>query len=119
MSDERLDLSALDPAADPERFERMVGNITWGAQQELQRRRRRVGPLEMMATWYRPAFVAAAAIAGVSLTLLATAQSGTSEVSTGAYMSAVEVPAAMSTWYEEDIPPTASDLLVVATEGGN
>lgn len=120
MNDERIDLSALGLDQDPERVERMVGGIMWRARMELARRaaRREIGAFEMVATWYRPALAAAAAIAAVSLTLLATFQPRP-VVATGAYMSAAEIPAAMSVWYEEDRVPTASELLVVANEGGN
>jgi hypothetical protein len=118
MSDEQFDFSPLDPARDPDRFERMVSNITWRARMELKRRaeRVRISPVEVVATWYRPALAAAAAIAAVSLTLLTTVGRAKTEVPTGAYMSSTEVPAALSTWYEEDSIPTAAELLV-AFEG--
>jgi hypothetical protein len=120
MNDERFDLSALDLDRDPERVERMIGGIMWRARMELARRAalRDATAFEIVATWYRPARVAAAAIAAVSLTLLATFRPQP-VVPTGAYMSAADVPAAMSVWYEEDRVPTASELLVVANEGGN
>lgn len=120
MNDERFDLSALDLNQDPERVERMVGGIMWRARMELVRRaaQRDVTAFEVVATWYRPALAAAAAIAAVSLTLLTTFRPPP-VVPTGAYMSAAEVPAAMSVWYEEDRVPTAAELLVVANEGGN
>lgn len=120
MSDERFDLSPLDLAKDPERFDRMVERITWRARSELARRARThaISPVEIVAAWYRPAIAAAAMIAAVSLTLLATVGHARKEVPTGAYMSAAEVPAAMASWYEEGSSPTAAELLVVANEGG-
>lgn len=120
MSEERIDFSALDIGNDPENFERVVGNITWRARMELTRRaaRRETSPIEALATWLRPAIASAAAIAGISLALLATLGRGDQEFETGAYMSSAEVPAAMTTWFEEDQLPTADDLLVVASEGG-
>lgn len=121
MSDERFDLSALDLDKDPERFERLVGNITWRARMELARRaaRREVSPVEAVAAWFRPALAAAAAIAAVSLTLLGMTRRDASaeEMPTGAYMSGTEVPVALTTWYEEGSSPTAAELLV-ADEGG-
>ncbi|HEX6559730.1 MAG TPA: hypothetical protein VF021_09720 [Longimicrobiales bacterium] len=118
MSDERFDLSALDLSKDPERFENLVGRIAWRARGELARRAsRRISPVEMVAAWYRPAIAAAAMIAAVSLTLLATVGRNRNDVQTGAYMSAAEVPAAMSGWFEEGSSPTAAELLVVAHEG--
>jgi hypothetical protein len=117
MSDEPLDFSTLN--LPPESEERMVGQIMWRVQSELARRRgrRELSVVEVMAAWYRPAFAAAAAIAAVSLTMLAVTRPARSEVTTGAYMSSNEVPAALTSWYEEDSLPTAAELLV-ANEGG-
>ena len=117
--EERLDFSALDLDRDAEKFERLVGNVMWRARGELNRRAaaQTLTLSEAVATWFRPAIAAAAAIAAVSLTLLATT-GGRSEGETdaGAYLSSAGVPAAMTAWYEEDRSPTASDLLV-ATSG--
>lgn len=120
MSDERFDLSPLDLAKDPERFESMVGRITWRARAELARRAgmHRVTPVEVVAAWYRPAIAAAALIAAISVTLLTMTNDSKTELPTGAYMSAAEVPASVSSWYEEGSTPTAAELLVVANEGG-
>jgi hypothetical protein len=117
MSDQPLDFSTLNPSPDSE--ERMVGRIMWRVQSELARRRghREISVVEVMAAWYRPALATAAAIAAVSLTMLAVTRPARSEVTTGAYMSSNEVPAALSNWYEEDSLPTAAELLV-ASEGG-
>ena len=118
MSDERVDLSALDPIPDP-RFERMVTNITTRAHTELARRAAagRQSVVELVASWARPALAAAATIAVVSMTLLALFSPSNAEVPTGAYMPASEVPPAASEWYEEDREPTASDLLVAVSQG--
>ena len=117
MTDERFDLSPLDPRDDA-RFERMVSNITARARFELARRAaQRQSVVELVAGWARPALLAAAAIAGVSLTLLATFdRSSAGVVVTGAYMPASEVPETATGWYEEDREPTVEDLLV-ASEG--
>jgi hypothetical protein len=113
MTDERFDLSPLDPLDDA-RIERMVGNITARARFELARRAaaQRQSVVELVAGWARPALLAAATVAGVSLTLLATYEPSDAEVVTGAYMPANEVPATASGWYEEDRDPTIDDLLV-------
>lgn len=121
MSKERFDFSALDPARDPRHFERMVGDITGQARMELARRatRNRVSPVEMVAAWFRPALVAAAAVAAVSLMLLATVRHSTAhaDLAAGAYLTGTEVPVALTSWYEDDATPTAAELLV-ASEGG-
>ena len=120
MTDERFDLSPLDPREDA-RFERMVGNITERARFELARRRsaQRQSVVELMAGWARPALLTAATIAGISLTLLATFdRSNAGVLVTGAYMPASEVPPAASGWYEEDRDPTVEDLLVSVSDVG-
>jgi hypothetical protein len=121
MSDERIDFSPLDPRKDAAHFERLVGNITWRARMELARRAalQRVSPVEAVAFWYRPAMAAAAVIAIVSATLLATMGGNTADVPTGSYMSSAEVPVALSSWYEEGNSPTATELLVASEENGN
>ena len=120
MSDERVDLSPLDPQEDP-RFERMVATITARARFELARRaaNTRQSVVELVASWARPALAAAATIAVASATLLAVFSPSNAEVATGAYMPAAEVPAAASAWYEEDREPTAADLLVAVSQGDN
>jgi hypothetical protein len=117
MSDERFDFSKLDLSNDPARAERMIGNIMWRARAELARRAatRELGPVEAMAAWFRPALAAAAAIAAVSLTLLATVRPAPA-VQTTAYLSDADVPATMSVWYEEERRPTAAELLVESNE---
>jgi hypothetical protein len=119
MTDERFDLSPLDPREDA-RFERMVRNITGRARGELARRAApRQTVFELVAGWARPALAAAATIAIISATLLAAYdRSAAGVVVTGAYMPASEVPPAASSWYEEDREPTVDDLLV-ASEGEN
>ena len=120
MSDERVDLSALE-LQDDARFERMVANITGRARFELARRAAssRQSVVELVASWARPALAAAATIAVASLTLLTLFRPSNAEALTGAYMPASEVPATATAWYEEDREPTASDLLVAATQGDN
>lgn len=120
MSDERIDLSPLDLDPDSERFHNLVGRIVWRARGELHRRAmtRPLTPVEMVAAWYRPALTAAAAIAVISLTLLATAGRKQEEVQAGAYMSGTEVPTALTNWYENGSSPTAAELLV-ANGGGH
>jgi hypothetical protein len=118
MTDERFDLSPLDPHGDA-RFERMVGVITERARFELARRAaaQRQSLVELVAGWARPALLAAATVAGVSITLLATYGRSSAEPVMGAYMPASEVPASATGWYEEDRDPTIDDLLVAANPG--
>ena len=119
MSDERIDFSALDPRQDA-RFERMTSNITERARFELARRAaaRRTSVVELLGGWARPALLAAASIAAVSLSLLSSVEPDDSEM-VGAYMPAAEVPAAATSWYEENREPTADELLVASMVGDN
>ena len=119
MSDERIDFSALDPRQDA-RFERMTANITERARFELARRAasRRTSLVELVGGWARPALLAAASIAVVSLSLLASVEPGESEL-VGAYMPAGEVPATAAAWYEENREPTADELLFASMAGEN
>ncbi|MGQ0562864.1 MAG: hypothetical protein ACT443_13440 [Gemmatimonadota bacterium] len=96
----------------------MVGSIMWRARGELSRRApsQDVSVVEAVAGWFRPAVAAAAAIATISLALLASnGGSNQAEAQTGAYMPSSAVPAAMTSWYEENRLPTAAELLVAAT----
>ena len=61
--EDRIDLSNLDPTADPERFDRSVRGIMDAARFELSRRRKQLGALVELGRWQRP-MAAAAAIAG-------------------------------------------------------
>ena len=119
MSDDRIDLSPLDPCSDA-RFERMVANITRRARAELARRAAvRPSVVELIAGWARPAILIAASIAGVSVALLALFdRSQAGAMPAGAFMPASEVPASALSWYEEDREPTVDDLLVVSSQGG-
>ena len=117
MSDERFDFAALKLEQDD--VDRMVGRVMWRARGELARRAQaqNSGVLGAVAGWFRPAAVAAAAVALISVTTLASLVGKTaSEPQTGAYMSSAEVPAALTSWYEEDRLPTADELLL-ATAG--
>lgn len=116
MSEERFDFEALKLAQDD--VDRMVGRVMWRARGELARRAQaqNSGLLGAVAGWFRPAAVAAAAVALISLTSLASLGGDGAEPTPGAYMSSAEVPAAMTSWYEEDRLPTADELLL-ATAG--
>ena len=119
MSDERIDLSLLDPQQDG-RFERMAGSIAFRARAELMRRAgaRRLSVVELVGGWVRPALLAAASIAAVSLSLLASFEPAKPEM-VGAYMPASEVPPTATAWYEENRDPTADELLFASTQGEN
>lgn len=122
MDRERLNLAALDPAADVERWEGIVGSIMERAEPELHRRRvasRSI--LHLLAGWARPALAAAAILAAISTALL------TLDVAPPAQPLAVQpgpgiietlqIPEPVATWLTEERGPTVDDLLL-ALEGG-
>lgn len=114
MERERLNLSALDPAADSERWELLVGTITRRAMPELARRAAARSPLVLLAGWARPMLAAAAVLAAISLGVLGTAVE--TEVPGGSYASGLieelEVPAPLATWLTEERGPTVEDLIL-------
>ena len=58
MEPDRLDLSALDPSRDPERWERLVRSV---ASRGLARARLGGGVRAQLVAWWRPALALAAA----------------------------------------------------------
>ncbi len=113
MEIERIDLSALDPAADEERWERLVRRIMDEAAPELTLRATRSDPFALLGSWARPMIAAAATIAVVSVALLQR-QSGPVELGATASRSileALEMPRPAADWLAEDRAPTVSDLV--------
>lgn len=62
MTDDRVDLSPLDPTVDEHRFDGIVSTIVERAGDELARRRARTGALAQMASWRKPMLAAAAVL---------------------------------------------------------
>jgi hypothetical protein len=60
VNDERVDLSALDPSRDPERWDRMVRSV---AARAVAARRRRNSVRGQLVAWTRPVLAAAASLA--------------------------------------------------------
>lgn len=121
MDQERLNLAALDPAADSEHWERTIASIRERAQPELQRRRTAArSPLYLLASWARPMLSAAALLAAVSITLLSIddappAHPVVLQPALGV-TDALQLPAPVSAWLTEERSPTIDDLLL-ALEG--
>jgi hypothetical protein len=63
IEDDRLDLSALDPLDDPQRWEALLRETLRRVDEILAHRSR--GPLELIAAWRRPLLIAAAATLAV------------------------------------------------------
>lgn len=114
--DSGIDLSPLDPSAEPERWERLVRAITERAAPELARRAQQAGVLSILGRWVWPTLAAATLAAVISGAVLATAQQTQSEVP-GGIADAIGLPEPVASWIEEGRGPTGADLLAVM-EGG-
>jgi hypothetical protein len=112
MTDDRMDLSALDPASDPARLDRMAATIRARAARALAERCPTVAT--ELAAWTRAVLPAAAAIA----LLVTTALLSSSEEPPGANQSAQTTPAGDITgaavqWAVFGQAPTTSDLFTM------
>lgn len=112
MSDERIDLSAVDPAADGS-LDGMIRAISTRAAPELARRAAARSPFVVLADWALPSFAAAAALAAISLLGL-----GLSLGSTEAPVPLRGVPEELGLtgpvieWVAEERAPTPDDILL-------
>jgi hypothetical protein len=114
---ERLDLSALDPRRDPERWEQMVRQIMWRSSAELQRRQGSAvfGLFDGLVAWSRPALAAAAALAALSLVTLSQFRPPT-VVTQATYFQSPGLPAQVAVMLEEGQALSMLDLLVMSGE---
>jgi hypothetical protein len=114
---ERLDLDALDPRRDHERWERMVRQIMTRSSAELQRRQGSAvfGLFDGLVAWSRPALATAAALAALSLVALSQVRT-TPAIAQTAYFRTADLPAPMTVMLEEGEAPSVLDLLVMSGE---
>jgi hypothetical protein len=112
MEESRVDLSALDPAWDELRYERLVRGVLSASQQELARRARMQTPLTVVGMWARPMLAAAAVVAilagGVLFTLERTAPGEASD----SLAEGLGIPAPAAEWLTENREPTRADLVL-------
>jgi hypothetical protein len=114
MDTERIDLSALDPAADQEHWERVITNIRERALPELARRAAARSPLLLLASWARPMLSAAAALAAISITTLTMASRGPEPAmpETAGLVEELQVPTPLATWMTEERASSIDDLIL-------
>jgi hypothetical protein len=104
---ERVDLSPLDPARDPEHWARIVEATRLRVEQVLSARADRIGVLAVLGSWARP-ILAAAAVALLALgAALASARSPAPHV---ARTSDVARLAALSAGMADGHRPTGAEL---------
>lgn len=116
MDDRPIDLGALDPTLDDERWQRRIAAISALAAPALARRATAAAsPAQVLVGWFRPALAMAATLAlcaGAALLLSfdggASARAVTAE--------ALRLPSPVSQWLGEDQPPTMAE--VAAAVGG-
>lgn len=114
----RIDLTAIDPTLDTERWERLVARINFAAQAELVRRSRQSGVLGLLSRWAWPTVAAASLaviISGAALTL--TRDRALAAESTDGVVQLLGITEPVALWLEVDRPPTAADVIVLV-EGG-
>jgi len=113
MSDDRLDLSPLDLAMDPAKFETMVAAISSRAAPELERRAGRGGVLGVLGHWAWPMLAAASIVAVLSGSALAFVHPQAVWVPVA---QAIQVTEPQPTWLAEGRNADTSDL-ILALEG--
>ncbi len=116
MDDRPIDLAALDPTLDGERWERRIAAISALARPELAHRAAAAAsPALVLVGWLRPALAMAATLAlcaGAAL-MLQLGNAGAPAVSA----EALRLPSAVDQWLGEDQPPTMAEL-AAAVGGG-
>lgn len=116
MDDRPIDLAALDPTLDHERWERRIAAISALAAPQLARRAAAVAsPAQVLVGWFRPALAMAATLALCASAALLLPFGGTSAPAVSA--EALRLPSPVSQWLGEDQSPTMAEL-AAALEGG-
>lgn len=111
MTENPLDLSALDPAADGS-LEGLVRTINTRAVPELARRQAARGPFAVLAGWARPTLAAAAALAAVSLVGLSMGGSRPDLPPLRGVPEELGLTGPVVEWVTEGRTPTQEDLLL-------
>lgn len=119
--DDRIDLSPLDPARDPQRPDRARAAILTRVAPSLRARRERGPALWLqLASWRSPVFAAAALLAVASIAVIlrtpATRTSASAVVASSSATSAPSslseaagLPAGIASWVETGTPPSSSN----------
>jgi hypothetical protein len=115
MRDDRIDLRALDPTLDPERFQRLVAGIGRGAAAELAARRARATVIGQITAWRRPMLAAAATLLIVSGAVLWSTREDDSREGMGV-VEAVGVPTSLASWVRSGDMPGPGQLLLALQE---
>lgn len=105
---DRLDLAPLDPLADPDRFEQVLGRLRRAAAPALRRRQAALGVWGFLGRWRRSIYAAAGVLAtSALLVLLAIPPRAT----TTTLAESVGVPGDLAPWTRSDETPPPASLL--------
>lgn len=110
--DDRIDLSPLDPTADPARFERLLSAVVSDAVAARATRPPLPSTLLDLTRWTRPLLALAATIAVVASTVLFSLRPPAPE----SLAESVGVPRAMAEWVELGEHPSAAALVAAFGE---
>lgn len=109
MTDEPVDLSALDPTREGERYERLVSGIVADALAARRVRPVWEEPLLVLLRWSRPLLATAAGIAlAASATIL---YRGAQPAPAGSLLESLGIPPVLVAWTESGRPPQLDALL--------
>jgi hypothetical protein len=113
MTDDRLDLTPLDPTVDGDRFGRIVSAIMERAVDELEARRSRASALAQLVTWRKPMLAAAAILLLLCGGVLFRVRvpEATSQVEYEGIAEAIGVPTVLAQGMRSDQLPSTAELL--------
>ncbi len=120
MSDDRLDLSPLDPTTDALRWARLIRAIHERAAPALALRASGAGVLSQLGRWAWPALAAAAFVGAISgAALRSITQPGEpASLLAGSVIEAFDVAEPVALWLAEERSPTIADIVLALEEDG-
>ena len=114
MSDERIDLSPLDPTSDREQFDRVVHRVAEAAAPVLARRRATNSAMGQIARWRVPTMAAAAAVVLIALTVISRNDTESTDFTTPPavqWAQALGMPSTFAAWVNGGETPTTAEVL--------
>ena len=107
-----VNLEALDPTVDTERFDRMISSIMDESGDELASRRAPYGVMAELGRWRRPMMAAAAVAAVLSVITLTRipVASPNDDVRAEGIVEALGVPTELAQWIGSEELPSAADI---------
>jgi hypothetical protein len=109
---DRLDLGALDPRADAERWASLVRRVNAAAEGELARRAAGAGWSIVPAQWARPILAGAVVLVIVSLSVLRMTPGDAAAQGGQTIAEALGIPTPVAEWLTEERSPVEDDLLL-------